>query len=618
MRRELDDNKICFITAVNNEEKYTRCVAFLKKLSIPSGMNTEYLAVRGAHSMTEAYQEAMRASDAKYKIYLHQDVECVNRQMLKRIIKLFQKHPEYGMLGVVGTKRLSDTGVWYAGEYENLIGAVADDHDGEMKVYRWQNVVNDIAEADAVDGLFIATQYDVNWRTDLFDKWHFYDISQSKEFKRYGYKVGIVPQEAIYCCHRCEKTPSLDNYVSERIKFQREYFWGDTDNIVIDGEERIPLTSIVILSYNTYTMTKLCIESIRRYTEPGTYEIIVIDNASTDGSVDYLRQQNDIKCIFNNKNLGFPKGCNQGIAVAKGTEILLLNSDTIVTPRWISQLREALYSKEDIGATGCVTNNCSNWQSIDSEYDSLMQLETFADRFNKSDEKKWISFFRLVGFCMLIKKSVIDKIGMLDENFSPGNLEDDDYSFRIREAGYKLLLCRDTFIHHFGNGSFSRSMDQNDYEEKKKRYEELLAKNEIYFCQKWKVSNRYRVFERVISQKLPADMLAGKRILHIGCDCGMGMFYLQEKYPKAEIIGIAFSEREAEIAGWAFTTECCNDVENDVFSLLEEKYQMIVVSYFQHKIKNAEEFLSNLLRYVESGGAIYFMVNGESFIVERN
>ena len=81
------------------------------------------------------------------------------------------------------------------------------------------------------------------------------------------------------------------------------------------------LTSIVILSWNTLDFTRECIESIRRFTKEGTYEIIVVDNASEDGSREWLREQTDVRLVENTKNEGFPKGCNQGMALALGTEI---------------------------------------------------------------------------------------------------------------------------------------------------------------------------------------------------------------------------------------------------------------------------------------------------------
>ena len=102
-------------------------------------------------------------------------------------------------------------------------------------------------------------------------------------------------------------------------------------------------TSIIILSYNTYEITKGCIESIRKFTPAGSYEIIVVDNASEDASVAWLKRQKDIKLIINKENKGFPGGCNQGMAAAEqGNDILRLTSDTIVTPGWLDNLQIAL------------------------------------------------------------------------------------------------------------------------------------------------------------------------------------------------------------------------------------------------------------------------------------
>ena len=98
------------------------------------------------------------------------------------------------------------------------------------------------------------------------------------------------------------------------------------------------LTSIVILTYNKLDYNMLCIESIRQYTEPDAYEIIVVDNNSADGTVEWLKSQQDIQLILNSENVGFPAGCNQGIKAARGDSILLLNNDTVVTPRWLDNL----------------------------------------------------------------------------------------------------------------------------------------------------------------------------------------------------------------------------------------------------------------------------------------
>ncbi|MCR5439580.1 MAG: glycosyltransferase family 2 protein [Selenomonas sp.] len=252
------------------------------------------------------------------------------------------------------------------------------------------------------------------------------------------------------------------------------------------------MTSIVILSYNTLAYLQYCIESIRRFTAAGSYELIVVENASKDGSAEWLREQEGIHTIFNTENVGFPKGCNQGMAVAKGDDILLLNSDTIVTANWLDNLKKALYSQEKIGAVGCITNSCSNLQTISVPYKSVEEMLDFAAKFNQSNPRLWERRLRLIGFCLLFKREVYQKIGGLDERFSPGNFEDDDYSLRIWQAGYELLLCRDTFIHHFGSASFQKDDDPEKARKKRAAFRELAARNKQKFLEKWHVPANYQ------------------------------------------------------------------------------------------------------------------------------
>lgn len=255
------------------------------------------------------------------------------------------------------------------------------------------------------------------------------------------------------------------------------------------------MTSIIILSFNTFSLTKLCIESIRKHTEKGTYEIIVVDNASKDSSVDWLKKQPDIRLIKNDWNAGFSAGCNQGMEIAEGSEILLLNSDTIVTSNWLKNLCAALYSRSDVGAVGCMTNYSINGQQMEGPYEDIEGLEKFASEFNKSDSSKWVRKLLLIGFCFLFKREVYEKIGPMDESFTPGNFEDDDYSLRIWQAGYEMLLCKDTYIHHFGNASFISGKSHAERQEKAEKYNALIERHAKIFRNKWQNLGNYKFME---------------------------------------------------------------------------------------------------------------------------
>jgi GT2 family glycosyltransferase len=273
----------------------------------------------------------------------------------------------------------------------------------------------------------------------------------------------------------------------------------------------------------------LCIDSIRQFTELGTYEIIVVDNASIDGTIEWLKQQDDIKTILNNENLGFPKGCNQGIEIASGENILLLNNDTLVTQNWLDNLLACLYSSADIGAVGPVTNSAAYYSTIPVQYRSLEEMHEFSSYYNISDCNKWDARLKLIGFCMLIKKEVIDKIGLMDERFTPGNFEDDDFSIRMRQTGYHLVLCRDTFIHHFGSIS---------WKENRNAYSGLLSENEKKFKEKWGTDSKDYIIHFDLLQKIHKDENAELNILHIGCKAGGTLLELRNRYKKAKLYGI--------------------------------------------------------------------------------
>lgn len=220
-----------------------------------------------------------------------------------------------------------------------------------------------------------------------------------------------------------------------------------------DCEWNVRNTSIVILSYNLKEICKQCIESIRRNNHPDSYELIVVDNASTDGIVDWLKEQKDIVLIENGSNMGFPHGCNQGIEVAdENNNIFLLNNDTIVLPNSLFWLRMGLYEKKEYGATGSVTNYAGNGQIIDKEFSVVDEYCVYGMKHNVPMRNAIESKIWLVGFAMLIKREALNQVGVLDTLYSPGCLEDDDYGVRLQCSGWKTMLCWNSFIYHYGSG----------------------------------------------------------------------------------------------------------------------------------------------------------------------
>ena len=370
-------------------------------------------------------------------------------------------------------------------------------------------------------------------------------------------------------------------------------------------------TSIIILTYNKLNYTKLCIESIRKYTDNGTYEVIVVDNNSSDGTVEWLKKQRDIVTIFNNENFGFPKGCNQGIEVAEGENILLLNNDTIMTKNWLINMTKCLYSNINIGAVGCVTNYCSNCQVIQAEYQTIDELFDFCEKYNVSNEELWEERLRLIGFCVLIKKEVVNKVGLLDEIFTPGNFEDDDYSFRAVKAGYKLMLCKDTFIHHFGSTSFKENYET---------FNENLVINEEKFKQKWGFYlNEDFDTHPNLSNILPQNYNDKFKLLEIGCGVGANLRYIKNMYKNAELYGIDKNINALSIASTFVNTQS-SDMENMNLEYEKGFFDFIIVGNILQQLKNPKDVIKYLEPFLNNKGKLLVCVpdSGNASLLNNN
>lgn len=210
----MDDRKIDFIICTNNSRHFEEACLYINNLEIPWGYSVNVLEIREAASIFSGYNEGMSASDAKYKVYMHHDVRIIDKSFLHIMLDKFQER-QVGMLGVVGSTRL-DVQPW---QWD--AGVIAETRVNRTYCQRFSDAGTD-KYVKQIDGLLMATQYDLPWREDLFDGWDIYDCSQCCEFLKAGYKIIVPAQNRPICLHDCGMI-DLSGYELVRRRFITYY-----------------------------------------------------------------------------------------------------------------------------------------------------------------------------------------------------------------------------------------------------------------------------------------------------------------------------------------------------------------------------------------------------------
>lgn len=208
----MNDHKIDFIICSNDNRMFAETCMYIQNLYIPQGYEINVLEIREAASIFAGYNEGMNASDARYKVYMHHDTRIIDRNFLYVMLDAF-RDPKVGMMGVIGRTVLAeqpwnwDTGAIVETTVNSTHGHILSEEGGLVK---------------QIDGLLMATQYDLLWREDWFGGWHIYDRSQCCEFLRAGYRIMVPTQRKALCLHDCG-TLDLTGYGSAHKEFLIHY-----------------------------------------------------------------------------------------------------------------------------------------------------------------------------------------------------------------------------------------------------------------------------------------------------------------------------------------------------------------------------------------------------------
>ena len=243
------------------------------------------------------------------------------------------------------------------------------------------------------------------------------------------------------------------NLAHVRQSFVRDQTWERRARALLtyaEDPELDPTVSIILVTYQNYELTFNCLYSIEKYAQYDRLELIVIDNASTDGTRAYLQEWVKLgenrKLILNKSNIGFSSANNQGLEIACGEYLLLLNNDTFITLGAIRTLAKHLVRDNSIGIIGPITNNIGNEAKIDIKYNCIDEMLDLASHHTRRHLGITFPMKTIAFFCAMFPRDTYEKVGRLDERYGLGWFEDDDYCRRIEQIGkksfaLKMLLC---------------------------------------------------------------------------------------------------------------------------------------------------------------------------------
>ncbi len=306
-----------------------------------------------------------------------------------------------------------------------------------------------------------------------------------------------------------------------------------------NAEEKFEAT-VAVIGFNRLEKTKECVESLLKYTADVRYKLILVDNGSSDGTLEYFEKVDspDKLIISITKNVGSSYPTNHVLQHFEGDYMVFLANDLIVTSNWLSNLIECAKSDDKIGLVQPVSSNVSNNQQVNLEYSNRLQMQEEAKKYNVSDPRKWHVRVRIITLGNLITRACLTTIGSLSDAGFFHDFGDDDLTFRIRRSGYKVILAKDTWIHH--NHNFREYEDKN-----KEEYIKNIIKGRQNFSQKyygldaWDDTNN---FEHSMISMIKVHERAGTiNVLGIDVKCGSPLLEVKNKLREFDVFNTKLS-----------------------------------------------------------------------------
>ncbi|MEX3618289.1 glycosyltransferase family 2 protein [Paenibacillus glucanolyticus] len=399
----------------------------------------------------------------------------------------------------------------------------------------------------------------------------------------------------------------LEKFVnkSDYPRFYPEVGIVDHDEIAARGEAAYYKASVVLLAYNNLNYTRDCVESILKNTDDVEYELILVDNGSSDGTKEYFDSIPGAKVIHLKYNIHLVKGFNIGLMAAEGKYCAAVCNDFIFTPNWLKNLIICIESDPVIGFVSPGATSISNMQQISLPFNSKEDFQERAREYNVSNPSKWEERVVLLPNVLCCPTALLDRIGYYDTRFFRGEFLDDDISFRIRRAGYKLIYCADTVTHHYGSLTTVSDHQTNSMEEGRQTFREK------YGLDAW-------LDARMNLAHLKIDFLHlsnVKTILGIDVKCGATLLQIKNRiwssYDTKPHVTVCATEHKYEVDVSSISEKVL--LMDHIYQLPKELNGIIDLIYIEKPLDcysdDLDSIFSALSKVMSDNGKLIFMVN---------
>ena len=396
------------------------------------------------------------------------------------------------------------------------------------------------------------------------------------------YYAGKNIDQALLCFHQallyCE--------VEEDREIIRTYI----ENVVSQGAS-VRQVSVVVVTRNQSEMLKECLEGIVETLVPGMYEIVIVDDASTDGTSDWLSEIEGITYCINEEPVGYTGSVNIGIKLSNPfNDVLLLDADAVLVDNSLFYMMLGLYRDDNAGVMGCLTNAFITEQKMTISACNTEQAKAMAVNINCPMEDAYEDAVYVSDFAMLISRKALDRVGLLDERFSPQQYEDKDFCVRVHKSGLMVALCFNSYVF--------KCMDRN----RVYGTSEDSENSRQQFISKWGCDIDYsNVARDGIIEMMEADKGKNIEVLELGCAMGSTLSRIKRLWPMANVHGVEYVDAVAEIGG-TISDIIQGDVETMDIPYAQGQFDYIICADVLEHLRDPEGALRRFIPYLKPDG----------------